>query len=113
MLPLALALTDVHLAPGPPALVISTAAGALAVSALVLQPLLVARMRPSAGALAGSPGALAQLLGTVVLVIVLGVGHAVLTDGALDGAGTPVLLLLGAAALAAVGWAHATRPRGR
>jgi len=53
-----------------------------------------------------------RLLGTVVLVIVLGVGHAVLTDGALDGAGTP-LLLLGAAALAAVGWAHATRPRGR
>lgn len=48
-----------------------------------------------------------------MLVIVLGVGHAVLTDGALDGAGTPVLLLLGAAALAAVGWAHATRPRGR
>lgn len=47
-----------------------------------------------------------------MLVIVLGVGHAVLTDGALDGAGTP-LLLLGAAALAAVGWAHATRPRGR
>ena len=110
MLPLALALTDVHLAPGPPALVISTAAGALAVSALVLQPLLVARMRPSAGALAGRQVRWHRLLGTVVLVIVLGVGHAVLTDGALDGAGTPVL---GAAALAAVGWAHATRPRGR
>jgi len=113
VLPLALALTDVHLAPGPPALVISTAAGALAVSALVLQPLLVARMRPSAGALAGSPGALAQAARDGRARDRARVGHAVLTDGALDGAGTPVLLLLGAAALAAVGWAHATRPRGR
>ena len=31
-----------------------------------------------------------------VLVLVLGVGHAVLTEGALDGAGTPLLLGLGA-----------------
>ena len=181
VLPLALALTDAHLAPGPPALVISTAAGALAVSALVLQPLLVARMRPSAGVLAGRQVRWHRLLGAgvlalvllhvgalfvlevddtlfamspdgptrarmaliatialfgvvalgvmrgrlpladsswrilhaylAVLVIVLGVGHAVLTDGALDGAGTPLLVGLGLLALAAVGWAHATRPR--
>ena len=181
VLPLALALTDAHLAPGPPALVISTAAGALAVSALVLQPLLVARMRPSAGVLAGRQVRWHRLLGALVLalvllhvgalfvlevddtlfamspdgptrarmaliatialfgvvalgvmrgrlpladsswrilhaylavlVIVLGVGHAVLTDGALDGAGTPLLVGLGLLALAAVGWAHATRPR--
>ena len=181
VLPLALALTDVHLAPGPPALVISTVAGTLAVSALVLQPLLVARLRPSAGPLAGRQVRGHRLLGTVILalvllhvgalfvlevddtlfalspdgptrarmaliatialfgvvalgaargrvrlsdstwrvlhaylgalVIVLGVGHAVLTDGALDGAGTPVLVGLGLLALAAIGWAHATRPR--
>ena len=38
--PLGLALTDVHLTGVPAGLVISTAAAALAVSALVLQPLL-------------------------------------------------------------------------
>ena len=182
LLPLALALTDAHLAAGLPALVISTAAGVLAVSALVLQPLLVARLRPSAGALARRQVGWHRALGTIVLalvlvhvgalfvlevddtlfalspdgptrgrmallatiallgvvalgatrgrlrlsdsswrilhaylgvlVIVLGVGHAVLTDGALDGAGTPVLLVLGVAALVALAWAHATRPRG-
>ena len=39
------------------------------------------------------------------LVLVLGVGHAVLTDGALDGAGTPVLLALGAVGVLGVGGA--------
>ncbi len=37
------------------------------------------------------------------LVVVLGVGHAVLTQGALDGAGTPLLLALGAIGLLGVG----------
>jgi len=168
--PLLLALTDPHLAPGPPALVVSTAAGALAVSALVLQPMFVARRgtrRPVApawhrrvgqaalalvllhvGALfavgvgdtlfALSPDgptrarmALLSLIGLVVVVglglgrarlrrwmsdwtwrvlhafcaaavIVLGLGHAILTDGALDGPGTPLLLALAIAGLAAV-----------
>ena len=36
-----------------------------------------------------------------MLVIVLGVGHAVLTDGALDEAGTAVLVALGAVGLTA------------
>lgn len=36
------------------------------------------------------------------LVLVLGVGHAVLTEGALDGAGTPLLLALGGVGLAGV-----------
>jgi predicted ferric reductase len=40
-----------------------------------------------------------------VLVIVLGIGHAVLTDGALDGAGTPLLLGLGALGLVGIGGA--------
>lgn len=168
--PLLLALTDAHLAPGPPALVVSTAAGALAVSALVLQPMFVARRgtrRPvpptwhrrvgqaalalvllHVGALflvgvgdtlfALSPDgptrarmALISLIGLFVvvslgvgrprlrrwmsdwtwrvvhaffaaLVIVLGIGHAVLTDGALDGAGTPLLLGLAVLGLAAL-----------
>ena len=43
-----------------------------------------------------------------VVVIVLGVGHAVLTDGALDGAGTPLLLALGAS-----GWSASVRPCSR
>lgn len=42
------------------------------------------------------------------LVVVLGVGHAVLTDGALDGAGTVVLVTLGALGLAGAGWRVAT-----
>jgi predicted ferric reductase len=37
------------------------------------------------------------------LVLVLGVGHAVLTEGALDGAGTPLLLGLGAVGVLGVG----------
>jgi len=39
---------------------------------------------------------------SAALVIVLGVGHAVLTDGALDGAGTPLLLGLATLGLAAL-----------
>ena len=46
-----------------------------------------------------------------VVVIALGIGHAVLTDGALDGAGTTVLLLLGALGLFGVPAAHAARMR--
>jgi hypothetical protein len=45
------------------------------------------------------------------LVIVLGFGHAILTDGALDGAGTAVLLLLGGAGLLTVAIAHPIRTR--
>jgi hypothetical protein len=45
------------------------------------------------------------------LVIVLGLGHAVLTDGALDGAGTAVLLALGAAGLLGIPAAHIARTR--
>ena len=45
------------------------------------------------------------------LVIFLGFGHAVLTDGALDGFGTSVLLAFGAVALAGVGGAYAARRR--
>ena len=37
-----------------------------------------------------------------VLVLVLGVGHALLTDGALEGVGTPLLVALGALGLAGV-----------
>jgi len=45
------------------------------------------------------------------LVIALGIGHAVLTDGALDGAGTPTLLVLGAVGLVGVPAAHVVRTR--
>ncbi len=46
-----------------------------------------------------------------VVVIALGIGHAVLTDGALDGAGTAVLIALGALGLLGVPAAHVTRSR--
>ena len=46
-----------------------------------------------------------------VVVISLGIGHAVLTDGALDDAGTTVLLVLGAIGLLGVLAAHITRTR--
>ena len=46
-----------------------------------------------------------------LVVIVLGIGHAVLTDGALDGAGTAVLLVLGGVGLLGVPAAHAARTR--
>lgn len=180
--PLALALTDAHLAAGPPALVVSTAAGALAVSALALQPLLAARARTPdlatarrtlgwhralgavvlalvlahVGALmlvsvedtlfAMSPDgptrarmaliALIALVAVVVLgaarrrlplspstwrvlhaylatmVIVLGLGHALLTSGALEDSGTVVLVACGLLGLAGVAYAHLARRRG-
>jgi predicted ferric reductase len=47
------------------------------------------------------------------VAIALGVGHAVLTDGALDGAGTALLLALGAAGLLGVPAAHLARTRRR
>ena len=48
-----------------------------------------------------------------VVVIALGMGHALLTDGALDGAGTPVLLALAAIGLLGVPAAHLARTRRR
>lgn len=45
------------------------------------------------------------------VVIALGIGHAVLTDGALDGIGTAVLVALGALGLIAVPAAHVARTR--
>ncbi|MCA1700263.1 MAG: hypothetical protein LC790_15725 [Actinobacteria bacterium] len=179
VLPVVLALTDFHLSAAPPALVLSTGAAALAVSALALQPFLAARAGARGGAsgrrrlrwhrllgtvvlglvvahvgalflvevddtlFAMSPDgptrarmALIALIGTVVLgatyrrlpirtgtwrilhlylavvFIVLGVGHAVLTDGALDELGTPVLLGFGAVGLAGALLAHRMRRRG-
>jgi predicted ferric reductase len=47
------------------------------------------------------------------VAITLGVGHAVLTDGALDGAGTGLLLGLGAAGLIGIPAAHLARTRRR
>ena len=147
--PLLLAVTDCHLEAAPTALVISTVTGALAVSALVLQPLLAAHGRlrvhqvlgvialalvlahvgallilaPDDALFAMSPDgptrARMALMATIALVavvllgllrrrlpldgatwrilhgflatlvIVLGFGHAVITDGALDGPGRP------------------------
>ena len=170
-LPLVLALTDAHLSGQPAALVISTAAAALAVSALVLQPLLAGagRLRwhrvlgavalglvlvhlgglfvvgaedtlfalsldgPTRGRMATL--ATAALIAVVALgvlrarlpmagatwrilhgflaalVIGLGFGHAVLTDGALDGIGTPLLLAFATVALLGVLSAFAARRR--
>ena len=48
-----------------------------------------------------------------VLVLVLGVGHAVLTDGALDGAGTPLLVGLGVVGVLGVAGALAVDARAR
>lgn len=170
-LPVALALTDRHLAGASAALVLSTAAGALAVSALVVQPLLarggrIARHQvlgsvafvlvlvhvgalfaeaPDDAWFAMSPDgptrarmaliATVALLGVValgvlrnrlplgagtwrvlhaylaVVVIALGIGHAVLTDGALDDAGTTVLVVLGVLGLLGVPAAHVARTR--
>ncbi len=45
------------------------------------------------------------------VVIALGVGHAVLTDGALDDAGTVVLIGLGALGLLGIPAAHVARTR--
>ena len=169
--PVAVALTDRHLAGASAALALSTIAGALAVSALVLQPLLARARRiarhqilgvvafalvlvhvgalfaeaPDDAWFALSPDgptrARMALIATIalfavvalgglrsrlplsagtwrvlhaylaVVVITLGIGHAVLTDGALDGAGTPILVVLGALGLVAVPAAHAARTR--
>ena len=46
-----------------------------------------------------------------VVVITLGLGHALLTDGALDGAGTAVLVALMALGLLGVPAAHLARAR--
>jgi predicted ferric reductase len=171
--PVAVALTDAHLAAAPAALVVSTLAAVLAVSAFAFQPLLVAlagvelRWHRLLGTMAfalvlahvgglylvsaedtlfalspdGPTRARMALLATIalaivvvlgvgrtrlpmstttwrvlhaffaVLVVVLGVGHAVLTDGALDGAGTPLLLAFGAAALGGIAYAAVRRAR--
>jgi len=45
------------------------------------------------------------------IVIALGIGHALLTDGALDGTGTPVLLAFAAIGLLGVPAAHLARTR--
>jgi predicted ferric reductase len=171
--PSAIALTDGHLATGPAALVVSTLAATLAVSALALQPFLAARdgrlrwhrvlgtvaftlVLAHVGALYvvsaedtlfalsldGPTRARMALIATIALavvvilgagrarlpmstttwrvlhaffaalVVILGVGHAVLTDGALDGVGTPVLLALGVAALGGIAYAGLRRARG-
>ena len=169
--PAALALTDRHLAGASVALVVSTTAGALAVSALALQPLLAAGRRIARHRLLGAVafalvllhvGALfvespddawfamspdgptrarmaliatialagAVTLGVLrnrlplgagtwrglhaylaVVVLALGIGHAVLTDGALDDLGTAVLVALGAVGLVGVPAAHVARTR--
>ena len=169
--PVALALSDRHLAGASTALTLSTTAGALAVSALALQPLLARGRRiarhqilggvafalvlvhvgalfaeaPDDARFAISPDgptrARMALIATIalfavvalgvlrtrlplgagtwrvlhaylaVVVIALGIGHAVLTDGALDGPGTVVLVALGALGLVGVPAAHAARTR--
>ena len=171
VVPVALAVTDRHLAGASAALVLSTTAGALAASTLVVQPLLacgrvIARHQilgavafalvlvhvgalfaeaPDDAWFAMSPDgptrarmaliATIALFGVValgvlrdrlplgaatwrvlhaylaVVVIALGLGHAVLTDGALDDAGTTVLVLLGALGLLGVLVAHVARAR--
>ena len=169
--PVTLALTDAHLARASTALTVSTTAGALAVSALAVQPLLARGRRIARHQLLGavalalvlvhvaglfaessedawfalSPDgptrarmaliatialfgvvALGALRGRLplqpaswrllhaylaVVVIALGFGHAVLTDGALDGTGTAVLLGLGALGLLGIPAAHVVRSR--
>lgn len=171
--PAVLALTDPYMEVQRTALLVSTTAGALAVAALALQPLLAAwatgprrlRAHQTLGAItlglvlvhvgalfavevdhtlfSMSPDgptrarmaliALLALVGVVALgtlrarlpmarttwrimhaylatlALGLGIGHAVLTDGALDGAGTPLLVGYGALGLAGVGLAQAQR----
>jgi hypothetical protein len=99
------------------------------VSALALQALLAATGRIGAHRLLGGIALLLVLahIGGLALVSLedtlfamspdgptrarISVGHAVLTDGAMDGAGTTVLLLLGAAGLGGVLVAYAARSR--
>lgn len=169
--PAILALTDRHLSGASAALVMSTTAGALAASAIALQPLLATGRRIGRHQVVGgvalclvlvhvgalfveSPGdawfamspdgptrarmaliatvalVLAATLGLLrsrlrwhpttwrvlhgylaVVVIALGLGHALLTDGALDGAGTVVLAGLIGLGLLAVPAAHVARGR--
>ncbi len=173
--PAVLALASDHLAREPGLLMASTTCAALAVGALAVQPLLVARggrsvrdhrilgtaivvlvlahvgsllilapddalfaMSPDgptrarmaliatlallAAAALGAAGPRLPLSRTTwrilhaylaVLVLVLGVGHAVLTEGALDGAGTPLLLGLGAVGVLGVTGAVLTDARRR
>ena len=171
LLPALVALTDSHLDAAPVALVVSTAAAALAVSALALQPLLAGsgRLRwhrvlgavalalvllhlgglfvvgaedtlfalsldgPTRGRMAtlatialiavvalGVARARLPMSGPTwrilhgflaVLVVGLGFGHAVLTDGALDGFGTAVLFAFAAVALLGVVAAYVARTR--
>ena len=170
-LPAIVALTDSHLDAAPVALVVSTAAAALAVSALAVQPLLAGsgrlRWHRVLGAVAlalvllhlgglfvvGAEDTLFALsldgptrgrmatLATVALIAVvalgvararlpmsgptwrilhgflatlvigLGFGHAILTDGALDGFGTWVLLAFAKVALLGIASAYAARTR--
>ncbi len=169
LVPAAVAVTDRHLSAAPAALVISTAAAALAVPALTLQPLLAGGNRIALHRVIGSSafvlvlahvGALfvvgaddalfalspdgptrarMALLATVALLVVvclgagrarlpladdswrilhaffavlaigLGLGHAILTDGAMDGAGTALLYAFGAVGLAAIPFAYLRR----
>ena len=67
--PVTLALTDRHLADASTALVVSTSAGALAVSALAIQPLLARGRRIARH----------QIFGSIVLVLVL--VHVAYDDG--------------------------------
>ena len=169
--PVTLALTDRHLAGASAALVLSTLAGTLAVSAVAVQPLLARGRRIARHQILGTVavtlvvvhvGALfveapddawfalspdgptrarMALIATIALfavvalgalrprlpisaptwrvlhaylalvVIALGIGHAILTDGALDDAGTAVLLILGAIGLLGIPAAHVARTR--
>ena len=170
-LPAIVALTDPHLDAAPIALVVSTAAAALAVSALAVQPLLAGsgRLRwhrvlgavalalvllhlgglfvvgaedtlfalsldgPTRGRMAtlatvaliavvalGAARGRLPMSGTTwrilhaflaLLVVGLGFGHAVLTDGALDGFGTWVLLAFATVALLGIASAYTARTR--
>jgi len=169
--PLVLALTDAHLADASTALILSTAAAAIAIPVIAFQPLLAGRGRIDGHRLIGGValvlvlvhiGALfvestddtlfamspdgptrarMALMATIalvivaglgagrrrlpvsgttwrilhayfaLLVIVLGFGHALLTSGALDGAGTVVLLAFGTLGAAAIPAAYAARAR--
>ena len=69
--PLIVALGDPHLAAGPLALVVSTSAGALAISALALQGLLAARLRALDLVLGGGQLRWHRRIGIAVLALVL------------------------------------------
>ena len=131
--PLAIAVTDRHLDGASTALTVSVVTSALAVPAIAVQPLLAGSGRVRRHRLLGTVALiLAALLGGLrgrlplspmtwrvlhaylaVVVIVLGFGHALATDGALDGIGTAVLLSFGALGLLGVPAAHLARTRRR